>query len=142
MLGFGAVTLILAFCWLPVLALVRRLRRTQPHPRWAQAARAVAWLTGGLATAFTIGFVTMTSDGNAFSEAIVLGSTSLTTLLVLNGIAVATTTAMVASTVAAWAKGWWTITGRVAYMITTLAAISFLTVAFVYNLVGPPITIS
>jgi hypothetical protein len=53
-------------------------------PGTARVARAVAWLTGGLATAFTIGFVAMTSDGNAFSEAVILGSVTPTILLVLN----------------------------------------------------------
>lgn len=139
MLGFGAVTLMLAFGWFPVLALVRRLRGKQPHPRWARAARALAWLTAALATAVTIGLVMMTSDGNAFSEAVILGSASLRTLLALNGIAVATTAGMVAGTTAAWARSWWTGTGRIAYTVTTLAAVSFLTVAFVYNLVGSPI---
>jgi hypothetical protein len=46
---------------------------------------------------------------------------------------------MVAGTTAAWARGWWTVKGRVAYTVTTLAAVSFLTVAFVYNLVWSPI---
>jgi hypothetical protein len=74
----SAGSALLAFAWFPVLAVVRRLRGRQAHPRWMQAARVVAWLAGGLATAFTTGFVTMTADGNAFSEAIILGSASLT----------------------------------------------------------------
>ncbi|WP_328447902.1 hypothetical protein OG780_13380 [Streptomyces sp. NBC_00386] len=35
-------------------------------------------VTGALATTFTLGFVTTTSDGNAFNETVILGSASLT----------------------------------------------------------------
>jgi hypothetical protein len=126
-------------CWRSCDGCGARLRGKAAHSRWARAARAVAWLTGGLATAFTIGFVLLTSDENAFSETVILGSAWLTTLLVLNGIAVVTTAGMVVGSAAAWARGWWTVKGRVAYTVTTLAAMSYLTVAFVYNLVGLPI---
>jgi hypothetical protein len=139
MLGVGVVVLLLAFFWFPILALVRRGRGKQAHSRWAQAARVVAWLTGGLTTVFTIDFLVMASDINALTETVILGSAALTALLALNGIVVVTTAAMVAGTTAAWVRGWWTVKGRVAYTVTTLAAISFLTVAFVYNLVWSPI---
>jgi CubicO group peptidase (beta-lactamase class C family) len=136
MLGAGVVVLLLAFFWFPILALVRRLKGKQAHSRWAQAARVVAWLTGGLTTAFTGWFVLMASDLNAFTETVFLDSAALTTVLALNAIVVATTAVMVAGTGTAWVRGWWTTTGRVAYTITTVAAISYLTVAFIYNLIG------
>lgn len=138
-LGFAVGVLALAFLWFPVLALVRRLRHREVHPRWARVARAVAWLTGGLAIAFTVGFVAIAADLNALTETVFLGSAVLTTLLALNGIAVVTTAGMVVGTAAAWARRWWTVKGRLAYTVTTLAALAFLTVAFTYNLIGSPI---
>ncbi|HEY3753951.1 MAG TPA: hypothetical protein VGL80_32565 [Pseudonocardiaceae bacterium] len=139
MLGLGVVVLLLAFFWFPVLALVRWRGGRQVHSRWARAARVVAWLTGGLTTVFTGWFVLMASDLNAFTETVFLGSAALTTLLVLNGVVVATTAVMIAGTGAAWVRGRWTATGRVAYTITAVAAISYVTVAFIYNMIGPPI---
>jgi hypothetical protein len=127
--------LLLAFFWFPILALARRLRGKPAHSRWAQAARAVAWLTGGLTTVFIGWFALMASNLNALTETVILGSAALTTLLAVNVLVVATTAVMIAGTGAAWVRGWWTITGRVGYTITTVAAIGYLTVAFVYNLV-------
>lgn len=138
MLGVGVVVLLLAFLWFPILALVRRGGGKRAHSRWAQSARVVAWLTGGLTTVFTSWFALMASDLNALTETIFLDSAALTTLLALNGIVVATTAVMIAGTGAAWVRGWWTVTGRVAYTITTVAAISYVTVAFIYNMIGSP----
>ncbi|MEU7750870.1 hypothetical protein AB0B57_21255 [Micromonospora sp. NPDC049101] len=95
--------------------------------------------TSGLTTVFTGWLALLASDLNALTETVVLGSVALTALLTLNGIAVATTAVMIAGTGAAWARRWWTVRGRVAYTITALAAISYLTVAFTYNLVGIPV---
>lgn len=136
MLGAGVVVLLLAFLWFPILALVRRLRGKPAHSRGARAARVAAWLTGGLTTAFTVWFLVMTSDLNALTETVILGSAALTTLLALNAVAVATAAGMVVGTGAAWVRGWWTVTGRLAYTITTVAALSYLTVAYIYNLIG------
>ncbi|MEU8326962.1 serine hydrolase domain-containing protein [Micromonospora sp. NPDC048839] len=138
MLGAGVVVLLVAFLWFPILALVRQRKGKPAHSRWARAARVAAWLTGGLTTLFIGWLAVLASDMNALTESVVLGSVVLTVLLSLNGIAVATTAVMIAGTGAAWARRWWTVTGRMAYTITTIAAISYLMVAFTYNLIGTP----
>ncbi|GAA5185259.1 serine hydrolase [Rugosimonospora acidiphila] len=132
----GVAVLLLGFLAFSVIAATRRLRKRPAHPRAARAARLVAWTTGALSTLFTIGFVTMTADGNAFNRTIILGSASLTALLALNTAATATTLAMLAGAVAAWYKSWWTRTGRIGYSILTIAALGYLLVALTYNLVG------
>jgi hypothetical protein len=133
----GAGILAVAFLGFPIVALVRRLRGAAPHPRGARYARVLAVVSGALATAFTIGFVSMTSDGNAFNETVILGSSWLTALLVLNALLTLGTVGLVAGSAAAWRHGWWRPVGRIAYTLTALGAVSFLIVAFTYNLVWP-----
>jgi hypothetical protein len=134
----GAAVLMAAFFAIPVTALVRRLRGKAAHPRAAQAARALAWVTASLASAFTVGFLALASDLNALSEAVVLGSGSLTALLLLNSLATVTAAGMVAGTAVSWQRGWWGLTGRIGYTVATAASISFLTVVYVYNLAAWP----
>ncbi|NUR58491.1 MAG: beta-lactamase family protein [Catenulispora sp.] len=137
MLYAGAGILALAFLGFPVLALIRRLRDEATHPRGARYARILAAVSGALATVFMVGFVSMTSDGNAFDETVILGSSWLTALLALNGLLMVGTVGMVAGSAAAWRYGWWRPAGRIAYTLTALGAVSFVTVAFTYNLVWP-----
>ncbi|GAA1968890.1 serine hydrolase [Catenulispora subtropica] len=133
----GAGILALAFLGFPILALVRRLRGREAQPRWAGYARILAAVAGGLATVFTFGFLSMTGDSNAFNETVMLGSGRLTTLLVLNTLLALSTVGLIAGTAAAWRLGWWRPAGRIAYTLTTLGAVAFLTVASAYNLVWP-----
>lgn len=133
----GAGILAAAFLGFPILAAIRRLRGEPAHPRGARYARVLAAVSGALATVFTIGFVTMTSDGNAFNETVILGSSWLTALLMLNALVTIGAVGLVAGTVAAWRRGWWRPAGRIAYTLTALGAVSFLTIAFTYNLVWP-----
>ncbi|MBO0870927.1 MAG: beta-lactamase family protein [Micromonosporaceae bacterium] len=135
----SVVVLLLGLLAFPVIAVIRRLRRRPAHSGAARAARVVAWVTCALSTVFTIGFVSMTSDGNAFNQTLMLGSASLTALLALNTAATATTLAMLAGTAAAWYKGWWTRTGRIAYSVLTVSALSYLFVAVTYNMIGNPL---
>ncbi|MBW8802929.1 MAG: beta-lactamase family protein [Catenulisporales bacterium] len=135
MLFTGSGILAAALLGFPILALVRRLRGRAAHPRWARRARVLATISGALATVFTIGFLTMTGDGNAFNETVLLGSSWLTTLLVLNAVLALSAFGLLAGTVAAWRFRWWGPAGRLAYTLTTAGAVSFLTVAFTYNLV-------
>ncbi|GAA2057616.1 serine hydrolase [Catenulispora yoronensis] len=137
MLYTGAGILAAALLGFPVLALVRRLRGRAAHPRWARNARVLAGVAGALATTFTIGFLAMTGDGNAFDETVLLGSSWLTALLVLNALLAVSTIGLIAGTAAAWRLSWWRPAGRIAYTLTTLGAVSFLTVAYTYNLVWP-----
>ncbi|MBS2536145.1 beta-lactamase family protein [Catenulispora sp. NF23] len=133
----GAGILAAAFLGFPVLALVRRLRQRPTHSRWARIARILAWVAGALATVFTFEFLSMTSDMNAFLETIILGSSTLTLLLVLNALLTVCTVGMLAGSAAAWRLGWWRPVGRIAYTLTALGSLSFLVVAFTYNLVWP-----
>jgi CubicO group peptidase (beta-lactamase class C family) len=135
-LGAGVIVLLLAFLGFPALALARRLRGKPAHSRPARAARVAAWLTGALAVAFTAWFLLMASDMNALIETVFLRTWALTTLLALNTVAVATTAVMIVGTGAAWVRGWWTATGRLAYTATTVAALSYLAVTFAYNMIG------
>ncbi|NUR24848.1 MAG: beta-lactamase family protein [Catenulispora sp.] len=137
MLYAGAGVMAVALLGFPILALVRRLRGQTVHPRWARYARILAAVCGALATVFTIGFLSMTGDGNAFNETVLLGSSWLTTLLVVNALLAVGTIGLIAGSTAAWKQGWWRPVGRIAYTLTTVGAVSFLTVAFTYNLVWP-----
>jgi hypothetical protein len=65
----------------------------------------VAWLTGGLTTAFVAGLALMVSDLNAFAETVLLGSTGLMVLLAVNLVVAATTAGMVVGAGAAWIRG-------------------------------------
>jgi CubicO group peptidase (beta-lactamase class C family) len=134
----GVGILLIGLLAVPAIAAIRLARKRPAHSRAARAARLAAWVTCTLSTVFTAGFLAMTSDGNAFSQTVILGSASLTALLALNTAAVATTLAMLAGTTAAWFKGWWTRTGRVAYSALTVGALSYLLVALTYNMVGTP----
>jgi CubicO group peptidase (beta-lactamase class C family) len=133
----GAGTLAVAFLAFPALALVRRIRRQPAHPRWARIARVLASAAGALATAFVAGFLAMTGDANAFNETVILGSSTLTLLLVVNTLLAVCTVGLVAGSAAAWKLGWWRPVGRIAYTLTALGALSFLAIAFTYNLVWP-----
>ncbi|NUP45743.1 MAG: beta-lactamase family protein [Catenulispora sp.] len=137
MLFTGAGILAAALVGFPILALVRRLRGLVAHSRGARWARVLAVASGALATVFTVGFLVMTGDGNAFNETVVLGSSWLTALLVLNALLTVSTAGLLAGTAAAWRFGWWRPVGRIAYTLTTLGAVSFLVVAYTYNLVWP-----
>ncbi|MEY9859518.1 CubicO group peptidase (beta-lactamase class C family) [Catenulispora sp. GAS73] len=137
MLYGGAGILAAAFLGFPVLALVRRVRQRPTHSRWARGARMLAWVAGGLATLFVAGFVSVTGDSDAFYEQLILGSSTLTSLLVVNALLALCTVGLIAGSAAAWKLGWWRPVGRIAYSLTAVGAVSFLAVAFTYNLVWP-----
>ncbi|ACU69570.1 beta-lactamase [Catenulispora acidiphila DSM 44928] len=137
MLYGGAGILAVGFLAFPVLALVRRLRGLPAHPRWAQSARVLAWVSGLLATGFVVALLSMTSDSNAFTEMVLLGSPWLTLLVAVNAVLALCTVGLLAGSVAAWRLRWWRPVGRIAYSLTAAGAVSFLIVAFTYNLVWP-----
>jgi CubicO group peptidase (beta-lactamase class C family) len=137
MLYGGAAILATGFLAFPVLALARRLRGRPAHPRWARNARVLAWAAGALATGFVAGLLAMTGDGNAFNESVMLGSGSLTLLVAVNTLLAVCTLGLIAGSAAAWRLRWWRPVGRIAYSVTAAGAVSFLIVAFTYNLVWP-----
>ncbi|MEY9930104.1 CubicO group peptidase (beta-lactamase class C family) [Catenulispora sp. GP43] len=137
MLYGGAGILAAGLPAFPILALVRRLRGRPAHPRWARNARVLAWVCGALATGFVIELLMMTGDSNAFTEKVMLGSPSLTLLVAMNTLLAVGTIGLLAGSAAAWRLGWWRPVGRIAYSLTAAGAVSFLFVAFTYNLVWP-----
>ena len=137
MLYGGAGILATGLLAFPILALVRRLPGLPAHSRWARNARVLAWVSGLLATGFVIELLTMTGDSNAFTEKVMLGSPSLTLLVAVNTLLAVCTVGLIAGSAAAWRLGWWRPVGRLAYSVTATGAVSFLIVAFTYNLVWP-----
>ncbi|GAA4619778.1 serine hydrolase [Actinoallomurus vinaceus] len=138
MFGAGALVLVLCFLGVPVAALVRRLRGRPVRSRASRAAWLTAWVTGALATAFLAGFASLMTDGNALTEKIMLGSSSLTVLPVVMAVAFVPAAGVLAGTAAAWWRGWWGWSGRLAYTAIGLAGVAFLKVALTYNLVALP----
>jgi hypothetical protein len=137
MLYGGAGILATGLLAFPVLALARRFRGLPAHSRWARNARVLAWVCGVLATGFLIELLTMTGDSNAFAEQVLLGSSSLTLLVAMNTLLALCTVGLIAGSAMAWRRHWWEPIGRIAYSLTAVGAVSFLTVAFTYNLVWP-----
>ncbi|MET7668253.1 hypothetical protein [Micromonospora luteifusca] len=92
-------------------------------------------ISAALATAFTTGLAVLFSDGNRLQESILLGRSPLViTVLALSTAAMVTAAATATGTVAAWRRGWWTLTGRLHHTAVSLAAVVFLGVVSVYHL--------
>lgn len=128
------LVLVVSLVWWPVAALVRRRSRSGRLPRLAVLA---GWTTAGLLVAFAVLLGAILGDGAALDERVFLGdSPLLAAALVLPAVAVLTTAAMLAATVAAWLRGWWRRAGRIGYTAATAAAVALLGVAATYQLVG------
>ncbi len=141
LLVLGVVGLLTGFLWFPVAALVRRSRGTRTA--WpARVARVVAWLNCALGVAFLVGFVLLTSDGNAMNEVILLGSPLLTVLPYLPAAMLVTFVIMVVFTFAGVGRSWWRTRGWVGYLALTLAATAFLGVCAYYDLIAIGDTVS
>ncbi|WP_329244433.1 serine hydrolase [Actinoallomurus sp. NBC_01490] len=134
MLYAGLTAFLVAFAAIPVIALVRRLRG---HRATHRSAWWLAWLTSALALAFAAGIAWLfIVDSDNAGDAIFLGSTVLTGALVASSTAFVLTAGLVAFAATAWLRRWWRPAGRVAYTLLTLGAAAFMTVAYVYHLVG------
>jgi hypothetical protein len=134
MLYAGLTAFLVAFATIPVIALVRRLRG---HRATHRSAWWLAWLTSALALAFAAGIAWLfIVDSDNAGDAIFLGSTVLTGALVASSTAFVLTAGLVAFAATAWLRRWWRPAGRVAYTLLTLGAAAFMTVAYVYHLVG------
>ncbi|PRX64159.1 beta-lactamase [Nonomuraea fuscirosea] len=127
----GLAALLIGVVAIPAVALVRRIRR---RPAEHPAAWWLAWVTGVLILPFLYGLaVTLVI---APSDAIFLGSPTLTGALLASSAAFVLTGGLVACTAGAWWKGWWRLPERISYTAYMLGAVSFMTVAYLFNLVG------
>lgn len=134
LIEFGLVAFLLAFLAIPITALVRRLRGQRGQHRIAWW---LAWVTSALALLFTAGLASLfIIDSNVAGDTIFLGSPMMTGMLLASSTAFVLTAGLVGYTVLAWIRRWWRLPGRLSYTLLTLGAGSFMTVAYVYHLVG------
>ncbi|MFG2902797.1 hypothetical protein ACGFZH_37670 [Streptomyces zaomyceticus] len=139
-LGLGMAALALGALVLPAVALLRRSRGLTPHPPAARAARAAGAAAGLTAVAFTAALAAVVADGNAMMETVPLGSPLLSAVTALGTALVCLTLAVVAGAVAAWLRGWWTVTGRLLFAVTATAAVATTSMLLRYHLVWIPFT--
>lgn len=143
MLGTAAVVLLAAFVFLPVRAIVGRVRaREEIGSGGARTAKVLAWAAGLCFTAFGVGFALVSSDANRLAELPFTGSPTLSIALNTMSIMGAITVAMVVFTVLAWIRRWWGVWGRLAYSLVTISAVVIVAIAVYYRLIGVPLTIT
>ncbi len=115
---------------------VRRLLARQPFAAHdtgpARAARTVAGAAATVDLTF-LAIVGAALNGAAIRYGVPLWLTAALTLPLLGA---ALTTAMAALSVAAWVRGWWTVTGRSIYSFVTLVAALFVWFTAYWNLLG------
>ncbi|KAB2388858.1 serine hydrolase [Actinomadura montaniterrae] len=130
----GLTAFLLSFAGVPIVALVRRLRkRRADHP----SAWWLAWLTSALVLVFVAVLAWLfILDSNNAGDAIFLGSPLLTAGLLASSSAFVLTAGLAICSIIAWLRRWWRLPSRIAYTAHTLCAASFMTVAYIYHLVG------
>ncbi|MCX4695706.1 serine hydrolase [Streptomyces sp. NBC_01408] len=138
LLGSGVGVLVLGVIAFPAAFLVRRLRGGAPHPPAARAARATAVAAGLVAAAFTAALAAVVSDGNAMMETVPLGSPPLSAVTMLGTALVPLTLGVVAGAIAAWLRGWWSVTSRILFTVTAAGAVATASMLLQYHLVGGP----
>ncbi|WP_081639845.1 serine hydrolase domain-containing protein [Actinomadura flavalba] len=115
---------------LPLMSLRRRARGSR-------LATALAWTTSLLVAGFLAATAALMSDPNRTNEILYLGDDPLlTTLTVLPLTIAAASLALLATTVTAWLRGWWTRPTRLHHTATTVATCAFTAVAASYGLLG------
>ncbi|MET9251697.1 serine hydrolase domain-containing protein [Nonomuraea sp. NPDC003709] len=127
----GLVAFLAALVGMPVAALVRRLRGRPARHRLAWW---LAWLTSGLVTVFVYGLAATIVI--APTDAILVGSPLLIGALPASSTAFVLTAGLVVCTTVAWWKGWWGLPGRISFTAYTAAGVAFMTIAYLYNMVG------
>ncbi len=138
LLGLTALVLLAAFVTIPVRAVVSRVREREPGPLGGKMAQGLTWLNGLCLVIFAVGFALVSADPNLLVQIPLTGSPALSLALNTMTVMVAVTVATIVLTVVAWARRWWSVTGRIALTVTTLAATGFVTVAIFYRLIGLP----
>ncbi|HZE41246.1 MAG TPA: serine hydrolase domain-containing protein [Stackebrandtia sp.] len=141
-LALTALVLLVALAWIPIQALIRRLRHRDRHPLGARAARLLAWVTSLGVAGYLTGFAMVNADSNKLMQDFLTGnwllSLTLNTATFIGAFAIA----LVVTAVVAWARGWWTVSGRVGYSVWALAAAGFMWIVLTYNLIGVPVTLT
>ncbi|WP_405870594.1 beta-lactamase family protein [Streptomyces zaomyceticus] len=138
LLGLGVGALAPGALVLPAVALLRRFRGRTPHPPAARATRAAGAAAGLTSVAFTAALAAVVADGNAMMEMVPLGSPLLSAVTALGTVLLCLTLAVVAGAVAAWLRGWWTVTGRLLFAVTATAAVATTSMLIHYHLVWLP----
>ena len=141
LLGVTALVLLAAFVTVPVGAVLGRVRRRTPGPVGGRIAQGLTWLNGLCLVLFGAGFAMVSADPNLLMQIPFTGSPVLSFALNTMTVMAAVTVATIACTAVAWARRWWSVAGRIALTLTTLAATGFVTVAIYYRLIGPPFTL-
>jgi hypothetical protein len=128
----GLTAFLLAFLGIPLVAFLRRRRAATHRLAWW-----LAWVTSALVLAFVAVLAAyFIVDSNNAGDVIFLGSPWLTAGLLASSSAFVLTAGLVGCAAVAWFRRWWRPGGRILYTLLTLSAVSFMTVAYVYHLVG------
>jgi CubicO group peptidase (beta-lactamase class C family) len=133
----GMLGLLIGLIGWPVLAIVRKARRREPHPGGAKAARVLAWFTAAASLTSALVLISILTDP-ASLQLVTHGAFVVKAIMTVVSVAIAAAGAMVIATVAAWWRGWWRVPGRVSYTLFTLCALGFAVIAYSYNFAGPP----
>ncbi|GII94554.1 serine hydrolase [Sinosporangium siamense] len=129
-----AVLLLSALAW-PVAFAVRTNRRRPA--RAPHLAGLPGWTAATLAAVTTASLVALFANFAANQAAYFLGGSPLLAVIQTVPLLAAIATAGAAvTTVLAWRRKWWTRFGRIHLTTVTLAAIAYLAIAAVYNILG------
>lgn len=142
LLGVTALILLAGFVTVPVRAVLGRVRERERGPLGGRVAQGLTWLNGLCLVLFAAGFVLVSSDANLLAQIPLTGSPALSFALNTMSVMAAVTLATIVLTVVAWSRSWWSVTGRIALTVTTLAATGFVAVAIFYRLIGVPFVLT
>ena len=141
LLGGTALVLLAAFVTVPVRAVLGRVRGQERGPLGGRAAQALTWLNGLCLVLFGAAFAMVSADPNLLMQIPFTGSPALSFALNTMTVMAVLTLALIGLSAAAWLRRWWSVRGRIALTITTVAATAFVAVAIYYRLIGPPFTL-
>lgn len=142
LLGVTALVLLAAFVTVPVRAVLGRVRERERGPLGGRVAQALTWLNGLCLVLFAAAFAMVSADPNLLNQIPFTGSPALSLALNTMTVMAALTVATIVLTVVAWVRRWWSVTGRIALTVTTLAATGFVAVAIFYRLIGVPFVLT
>ena len=117
------------------------MRGQERGPLGGRAAQALTWLNGLCLVLFGAAFAMVSADPNLLMQIPFTGSPALSFALNTMTVMAVLTLALIGLSAAAWLRRWWSVRGRIALTITTVAATAFVAVAIYYRLIGPPFTL-